>query len=206
MAGATAFSDRDRRRRGARAANPAALGCLQALLAGVLGSVLGAVGAQAQEGSLEYPIKATFLARFGSYVSWPANAFAAPRSPIRLCVVGTDPFGTLLDELVRGERIGERGLAVQRLSSLESGSGCHIVYVGETTAQTLGDIVEATSGEPALIVTDSAHSVERGAIHFTVAGDRVRFHVDERVAAQNGLALSARLLDVALSVQRRNPS
>jgi hypothetical protein len=169
--------------------------------------VLCAAGpGRAQEASLEYPIKATFLVRFASYVTWPDNAFIATRSPLRICVIGEDPFGALLDDLTREEQIGGRSIVVLRLPVLERGSGCHVAYVGRIADRRVGDMMAAVRGEPVLFVTDSANTAERGAIHFAVAGDRVRFHVDERAAAQNELALSSRLLDVAMSVQRRDRS
>jgi hypothetical protein len=38
-------------------------------------------------------------------------------------------------------------------------------------------------------------------IHFVVVNSRIRFHIDRGRAEEAGLRLSARLLDVALTVQ-----
>jgi YfiR/HmsC-like len=40
-------------------------------------------------------------------------------------------------------------------------------------------------------------------IHFTVAGGRVRFFIDEAAAAERGLSISSRLLALALGVRQR---
>jgi hypothetical protein len=61
--------------------------------------------------------------------------------------------------------------------------------------------VEGTS---VLTVTDAARTPNaRGIIHFVVQNDRVRFHIDERAAARNGLSISSKLLSLALSVRHR---
>jgi hypothetical protein len=44
----------------------------------------------------------------------------------------------------------------------------------------------------------------RGMIHFTLQGGRVRFHIDDDMAARSNLAISARLLGLALSVKPRS--
>ena len=62
------------------------------------------------------------------------------------------------------------------------------------------DLIE---GEPVLTVTDEAISATRGIIHFEIAENRVRFHIDEAQASREGLSLNSRLLGLALTVRRR---
>jgi hypothetical protein len=40
-------------------------------------------------------------------------------------------------------------------------------------------------------------------IHFQIASNRVRFHVDDRAAAAAGLGISSKLMALALSVRTR---
>ncbi|HEU5051094.1 MAG TPA: YfiR family protein, partial [Gemmatimonadales bacterium] len=54
-------------------------------------------------GSLEYQVKAAYLLNFARYVSWPEGAFASPTAPLPICVLGADPFGNALDEVVAGQ-------------------------------------------------------------------------------------------------------
>ena len=61
------------------------------------GFFLLATGAKAQT-SFEYELKASFLFRFTEFVEWPAGAFASREAPLRICIVGPDPFGDALDE------------------------------------------------------------------------------------------------------------
>lgn len=154
-----------------------------------------------QTTSAEDTVKATFLYRFASFVDWPAGAFSAPDAPIRICVAGAEPFRALIENNVRGQRISGRPLEVRRLGSALTAPQCHIVYVvGALSEETL----RAVRRLPVLTITDAAAGRgERGMIHFVVIDDRVRFHIDEARAAEGRLAISSRLLSLALSVRRQ---
>ena len=169
-----------------------------------LGIALAPGQASAAEGSVEYAVKAAFLHKFGSFVEWPATAFASPASPFQLCVVGEDPFGAVLDKAVSGQQIANRPIEVRRLKAVRPDSGCHIVYLAASEAQRLAQIIEALRGSSVLTVSDGrSPGVATGIINFVIKDDRVRFDIDDEAAAQNRLAISSKLLSVALSVKPR---
>ncbi len=64
---------------------------------------------------LEYEVKAAFLLNFTKFIEWPAGAFASPDSPFTICILGRDPFGRALDQIVAGESVNGRKLAVRRV-------------------------------------------------------------------------------------------
>lgn len=144
---------------------------------------------------LEYSVKAAYLAKFAIYVDWPPASFSAPGAPITLCVVGEDPFGNLLDEAVAGQTVQGRSLVVKRLKTMSRESGCHVAYyAGEPK-------MESLKGIPVLVVTDAQGGA--GIINFVLRDNRVRFTVDDETAAQHGLGISSKLLNVALAVKPR---
>src|SRR5258708_6944483 len=53
----------------------------------------------------EYDLKAAFLFNFVQFVEWPPEAFPATDSPIIIGILGEDPFGTSLDQIVANEVI-----------------------------------------------------------------------------------------------------
>lgn len=160
--------------------------------------------ASAAEESVEYAVKAAFLYKFGSFVEWPATAFASPASPFQLCVVGEDPFGAALDKAVSGQQIARRPVEVRRLKTVKPDSGCHIVYLAASETQRLAQITEALRGSSVLTVSDGrSPGAATGIINFVIKDDRVRFDIDDEAAAQNRLAISSKLLGVALSVKPR---
>ena len=151
--------------------------------------------------SLEYPIKATFLDKFGDFITWPAEAPPVPA--FNICVLGEDPFGPLIDQTLRGQVMGGRPVALMRPRSVEDSQSCHIVYLGKTDRT--ATILAALAGRPVLTVTDATswNGTPRGIIHFVVADNRVRFVIDDAAAAQGGLVISSKLLGVAMAVNPR---
>jgi hypothetical protein len=154
---------------------------------------------------LEYAVKAAYLSKFGLYVEWPGKVFSSPNSPMNLCVVGEDPFGTLLDEAVSNQRIGGRAIIVRRLKTMARDSGCHIVFIGNAEAQRNIQTVELLYGSSVLTVTDTGRQgAVTGMINFVIKDNRVRFDIDEEAAAQSGLTISSKLLSLALNVKPRH--
>jgi len=160
--------------------------------------------AQAQDSSLEYPVKATYLYKLAPFVDWPSAAFASATAPLDICVVGNDPFGPILDRALAGQRIGERPLSVRRLDAADADADCHVMYVSGSAAQSAAQALEAVRGRHVLTVTDDAQRPGRkGVVHFVVQDNRVRFEIDDQAAAEQGLRVSSKLLSLASAVRRR---
>jgi hypothetical protein len=155
--------------------------------------------AQAAQSPLELAIKATDLYKFAAFVDWPPSAFAGPADPAVLCVAGDDPFGPVLDQAVRGQRIGARPIMVMRLERVERGAACNILFVSTSRRQTAADALDKVRGQPVLTVTDAAaDGADRGMIDFVLKDARVRFRIDPRAAERGGLAISSKLLSLAV--------
>lgn len=159
--------------------------------------------ARAHAQSLEYPVKAAFLYKFAPFVEWPPRAFEGPAGPLNLCIVGYDPFGATLDRAVDGQKVGQHPVVARRIDVIGAASGCHIAYLGGSKAQSVAEGLAAVRGAPVLTVTDQAMGSSRGAIHFVVKDNRVRFHIDDAAAARQGVTVSSKLLRLALSVKLR---
>jgi hypothetical protein len=175
-------------------------GALIAALCLAAFSLIGGVAA-ARSQSLEYPVKAAYLPKFAPFVDWPASAFAAPDSAFVICVVGPDPFGSLLDKAVVGQKIGEHPVVVRRIAA--ASRDCHVLYLGQLNGQQVKEALKAVRGAPVLTVTDGARQPAHGVVHFTIKDNRVRFAIDDQAAADNGLSISSKLMSLALSVRRR---
>jgi hypothetical protein len=147
----------------------------------------------------EAAVKAAFVVKFGAYVDWPAAA----GGPFAVCLVGDDALGAALERAAAGQQVAGRTVTVRRLARLDRGSGCAVAVVAGSTTQQVPAALAAAAGEPVLTVTDARWGSARGMIHFEIAANRVRFHIDERMAAASGLSISSKLLALALSVRSR---
>jgi hypothetical protein len=152
---------------------------------------------------METAVKAAFLPKFAPYATWPAAALPAAGAPYVICVVGRDPFGALIDDAITDARRETTPIGVRRLPRIERNSGCHIAYLGGSAAQPVPAALQAVEGAPVLTVTDARVGRDRGMVHFELRSGRVRFHIDNAAAARANLALSSKLLSLALSVKQR---
>ena len=147
---------------------------LLALLA--LASGLVAVTAGAIDGDrLEYAVKASYLTKFGPFIQWPPGALGDGTQPLRICVIGADPFGPLLDEAARGQRVQGHPLAIAHMDTVDgqTAAACRIMFVGQPTGQSTAATLHAAAGAPVLTVTDRSHGVSGGIIDFVLQDGRL---------------------------------
>jgi hypothetical protein len=143
----------------------------------------------------EYQVKAVFLYNFAQFVEWPAVAFSDPQAPLVIGVLGTDPFGSLLDETVRGEAIGNRPLLVQRYQRLDEVGHCHILFIGRSELSRLDTIVGTLRSRGVLTVGDIDNFAQRGGmIQFTTENNKIRLRINLGAARNAHLIISSKLL------------
>lgn len=172
-----------------------------------IGWLLCCVGqsASAQDSSsLEKAVKATYLYKIGTFVGWPNSVFTSPSSDMHLCIAGDDPFGAMLDAAVQGQQVDGRAVVLRRMQTAESDSHCHIMFISGSAAQSVADGIKAMNGTPTLTITDAARDASaKGIVHFVIRDNRVRFEIDDQVAAVNRLTISSKVLSLAVSVKAR---
>jgi len=67
--------------------------------------ILFTPASMAEETSLEYKIKATYLINFILFVEWPQQSFANDADEISLCIFGVDPYDSFIDELLEVKQL-----------------------------------------------------------------------------------------------------
>ena len=113
--------------------------------------------------SREYRIKAAFLYNFAKFTVWPAEAFADAKAPLRLCVLGEDPFHGALAAL-EGRTVKNRPIVASRLESTDSPEKCHLLFVSASEAKRVGTILKSLRGMPVLAVGDTPSFARSGGI------------------------------------------
>lgn len=162
------------------------------LTAGLMGGRCALAAPTAQQ------VEAVFLFYFSQFVDWPPGAFADEHAPFVIGVLGDDPFGGALDQAVAGERVNGRPVIVRRLTSIAQATGCHILYISDSEAPQLAQILSALKGRDVLTVSDLDHFVQSGGmIRFLLVDRHVRLLVNPQAAQSAGLKLSSKLLRVA---------
>jgi hypothetical protein len=154
-------------------------------------------GARAAEYG-EYEVKAAFLLNFARLVQWPASAFNDSEEPIRLGVLGRDPFEGALQNLVEGRKAGPRTIHVQHIANVREIPAYHMVFVSAPESASIADILAAARGASVLLVGDGQDFARKGgAINFYSEAGKVRFAINRQAAEGAGLKISSRMLSLA---------
>jgi hypothetical protein len=169
----------------------------RALLLGILFS--GICQAQAFN---EYQVKAAFLYTFAKFVEWPPQAFSTPSAEITICVLGEDPFGTYLDDLVRNKTVGDRPLAVYRLANLPAENECKILFIAASERRRIPALLASAAALGLLTVGDTAEfAAQGGVIGLRLEGERIRLSVNLSAAEKAKLRISSRVLSLATIIK-----
>jgi hypothetical protein len=155
---------------------------------------------RAQEAPLsEYRLKAAFLFNFAKFVEWPQQAFAEPKSPIVIGVLGDNPFGTDLEETVRNKLIGARPVVVKEFQATDPATNCHILFISNSEKKRLPEILAPLRGHSVLTVGDTERFIEAGGmINLVPEGNKIRFQINDETARSAKLRISSKLLSLAL--------
>ncbi|MGC3979627.1 MAG: YfiR family protein [Steroidobacteraceae bacterium] len=143
----------------------------------------------------EYQLKAVFLFNFTQFVEWPSQAFTDANAPLVMGVLGTDPFGSYLDDTVRGETINGRPLTVQRYNSADEIKNCNILFISRSEAARLPQIFASLKGRNILTVGDTDNfNREGGIIRFATVANKIRLRIGLEAAKAANLTISSKLL------------
>jgi hypothetical protein len=146
----------------------------------------------------QYQVEAIFLFNFAKYVDWPAAAFPNVTAPITIGVVGTDPFGDNLQNIIQGKTINGRPFVIKHLASDSDLGGCQILFISDSEATRMGEVLDRAGALPILTVgEDEEFAQNNGIINFVLKDGKVRLEIDLTAAKKNKLTISSRLLAVA---------
>jgi hypothetical protein len=146
----------------------------------------------------EYQVKAAFLYNFAKFVEWPAPTLPGPSTPFRICVLGRDPFGDSLTNIVQGKSISSHPIVTLAVQSPAEARSCHVLFLSQSDPETLKQGLDRLRDLPVLTVGESTDFLLLGGmINFVLEEDRVRFEINLGAAEHHHLKLSSKLLAVA---------
>lgn len=175
------------------------MGFLRSLPAAALGLSCGILSVQTAWGApTPTQVEAVFLFNFSQFVEWPPNSFRNDHAPLVIGVLGADPFGATLDEVVRDEIVKGHALVVQRFRRVEDVADCQILFVSRSEHDRLQQILRGLQGRSILTVSDLDEFARAGGmIRFVMMENRVRLRINVEAAQAAGLTISSKLLQSA---------
>lgn len=150
----------------------------------------------------EYQVKALFLSRFAQFIRWPTAAFVDADAPIVIGIFGRDLFGRVIDQIAAQQTAQNRRLEVKRFKRVRDLEFCHLLFIPDSRAKDLKEILERLQGYPVLTVGESEEFIaEGGCIQFVIADATVRFEIGIESAESAELKINSRLLDLSQSAR-----
>ncbi|MEW5797509.1 MAG: YfiR family protein [Bacteroidota bacterium] len=147
---------------------------------------------------IEYRFKAVYLLNFLQFVEWPDSVIEKDQSPIILSIVGDDPFGDIIDETFRNEKIGTHPVLITRFRSINEIGKCHAVFISASEKHALHERLQRLNESSILTVSDIDNFGERGGgIGFYLEKNKVRFKINLMALKQGDLKASSKLLRLA---------
>lgn len=151
----------------------------------------------------EYHIKAVFLYNLTHFVNWPQDCVQEGGEFI-IGIYGPDPFGSIIDQAVSGERKYNKPIAIKRYSQLTElhPKSCNILFIHSSKIGDWNNIHQQIEGRPVLTVADTAgFPASGGMITLIKAGKKIHIEVNHSAVQESGLSMSAKLLSLARLVK-----
>jgi len=150
-------------------------------------------------GQTESDIKAAVLFRCLELVQWPTgSAGVSPASsspaPIKIGVLGKNPFGNSLDSFAK-KTLSGRPLLVTNLARITQPPGCDLIFIGSSEKKQTAKILKKLDGLPILTVGETPGFTEAGGMICLLRdGKNLRLDVNPAAAQKAGLILDPQLL------------
>lgn len=149
--------------------------------------------------------KPPICSNFPNFVDWPGGANSDPRSPIRLCLLGSDPLGSALSRMIADHLSRGRSVLLRRVARTEPFSDCQILYISPSESKFIPQILDSLHATSVLTVGENGQfAAEGGMIQLVVEENRIRFKINPAAATQAGIRISSRLLALAQIVASAN--
>ena len=150
----------------------------------------------------EYELQAAFIYQIARFVEWPSTGMPVNTGePLRLCVLGSNPFGAALGS-IRGKPVNERRMEVSLLDMDAGISECAILFIAAPAEKHLERIAALSRGAGVLTIGDTQGFAGRGVmVNFFQQDGKIRFEVNLDATRHGGLKISSKLLSLARIVE-----
>lgn len=155
-------------------------------------------GAIGTEVAREYQLKAAYLFNFARFVSWPDKAFENQSDALNLCIIGNNPFNSILSKL-ESKKIDSHPLKVYYLEEADQSSlqRCHLAYYTDTTQSLKTEAWQSSLDNTVSISDEEGFALTGGEIEFVLKGNRLNFIINNSSMKKKGIQPRASLLELA---------
>ena len=149
------------------------------------------------ESLLEYQVKAACVLNAARFVSWPGSAFPDAQAPLVIGILGDNPFGSALHDVVNGATVRQRRIVVRRVGLAEARE-CHILFVSRSERDRVSAILDGLRETSVLTISELDDFVGAGGIiGLALHHGKIRFEVNQEAASRAHLKIDSQFLLLA---------
>lgn len=159
--------------------------------------VLATFLVRAQE-TREYQLKAAFIFNFTQFVEWPAHSFPSSQTPAVIGILGQDPFGPYLKEIIAGESLNQHPLVIQHYNDIDEVKDCHVLFIGIGDKKKLESIIAKLKGKNILTISETYGFTKLGGmIRLYTKENKINMQINIDAVKEGDLTISSKLLKLA---------
>jgi hypothetical protein len=156
------------------------------------------------EAGVEYRAKLALIYNVAKFIEWPSGSYQDPSAPLRICIVGTDPFSRDLEDELRTRMVGGHPVEINTLRLGDTIGAYQIVFIPLAAKGQAESIVKRLERSSTLTIGETeGFAMLGGIINLAVQGNRLHFEVNPSAAKRAGLKISAKVLDIATIIKER---
>jgi hypothetical protein len=147
-----------------------------------------------------HEVMANDLRLLPAYVEWPTNTFAGPEEPWRLGILGTDPFGEILEKALQDRKAAGRSFEIWHAGKLSDLPPCEIIFIAGKDAGEIKKVMRQLGSRPVLTVSEHDNFLALGGMIQLQKRNAVRILIDLDHARAAQLKIPVKLLEVVSEV------
>jgi hypothetical protein len=159
--------------------------------------------ARAEDSAAEYTIKAGILVALAQYTTWPDQKLSRPDAVINICVLGKNPFGSVLEKTALLQK--GRPIVVHETLDVQEAIACQIVFIADHQNNTEQLWLSQLLGKSIVTVGESDQAILHGSVlNLVMINERIRFEVNWMAMEKARIRFSAPMLALAHKIHRMN--
>lgn len=157
------------------------------------------LSAKALTQSEESMMKAVAFEKLSMFITWPEHSSENnAKQEFVITVLGQNPFGNILEEVYKNEKIKDKKVKINYISSIQKLTDCNILFIPKIKISELQKVLDYLKGRPILTVTDTEGFAEAGCfINYYKYENKLRFEINQKGLQDAGFTVDYRLLRVS---------
>jgi len=155
--------------------------------------------AWSQEGQApSYELKAVFIFNFTKFVEWPPTTFDSEDQPFVIGVLGKNPFGRMLEEVVGNEKVDNHPIRIRYYNNTADIGNCQLLFVSDRGGDGFPRLAGLLQSKHILTVSDRKNFCQQGGvIHLYIQNQNIKIEINTENARASDLRISSKLLTLA---------